>query len=640
MIRRCLPLLSLLLVAPAMVHAQAWSGILSPGRAIDWSQTGIPGGVPTNRTQCGATLSSPGASVDATAAIQTALNSCSSNQYVFLASGTFLISSSVNVPANITLRGSGADQTILDCHGSGDACVTMGSGSVSYAGPLNITGGNTAGSTSLTLSGTGGVTVGRYLVISEINDAANFVTNAGGEGTCTWCDGWSTNGTRARGQIVEVNSISGNVVGISPGLYSDYPSANSPTAVPFTASEKYAGVENLQVNENNTGYTNNLAIHVCAYCWIKGVQATYTDGDFIDVRWSYRNEIRDNYCTNAYHHAPGTTDSDIFIVYKTSASKIENNIIERGHSSIMINWGAAGNVIAYNYTLGEFDAADNYVNGGIQFHGAHPQFNLIEGNVTTSLYADQVWGSSSRNTTFRNWVLGTSLRCTPYTGRGPVSCTGSNGIQTYQASRPMQIAHLSTSYNLVGDVVGSAQQQALKNANGIVLGQAAVVAYPAPRAYDTVAYGFSWGYGESNDSGSGSGCSGGVGPCNSTDAFTTGFIHGEFNNIDGSITWAGGVSSTLPHALPVSFYLTAKPAWWPSAIPWPAIGPDITGGTGPGGHASSKTASNAAQYCYTSIMSGTDGGGGSPLTFNASKCYGTVSANAPNPPTGLSAVVQ
>jgi hypothetical protein len=627
---------ALLLGVPLATHAQAWSGLLAPSRAIDWSQTGIPGGVPTNRTQCGATVNAPGSSVDATASIQNALNACQSNQYVLLAPGTFLINSSVTVPSNVTLRGSGADQSILDCHGSGDACIVMGSGSVGYTGVLNITGGNTAGSTSLTLNGTAGVSVGGLLVISEINDTANFVTNAGGEGSCTWCDGWSTNGTRARGQIVEVTSLNGNVVGITPGLYSNYPSANSPTAVPFSASVRYAGVENLQINENNTGYTNNLAIHTCAYCWIKGVQATYTDGDFIDVRWSYRNEIRDNYCTNAYHHAPGTTDSDIFIVLKTSASKIENNIVERGHSSIMINWGSAGNVIAYNYTMGEFDSADNFMNGGIQFHGAHPQFNLIEGNVTTSIYPDQVWGSSSRNTTFRNWSLGTSMRCTPYTGRGPVSCSGSNGIQTYQASRAMQIAHLSTSYNLVGDIVGSAQQQALKNTSGTALAQTAVVAYPASRSYEGVAYGYSWGYGESNDSGSGTGCSGGVAPCNSTDAFTTGFLHGEFTNVDGLISWATGVTQ----ALPASFYLSAKPAWWPAAMPWPAIGPDVTGGTGPGGHVFSKTAGNAAQYCYTTIMGGADGGAGSPLTFNAARCYSSASANAPNPPAGLAAVVQ
>jgi hypothetical protein len=53
-------------------------------------------------------------------------------------------------------------------------------------------------------------------------------------------------------------------------------------------------------------------------------------------------------------------------------------------------------------------------------------------------------------------------------------------------------------------------------------------------------------------------------------------------------------------------------------MPFPAIGPDVTGGTGPGGHAYG----NPAQSCYFKIMGGTDGGAGSPLVFNAERCYG------------------
>jgi hypothetical protein len=49
----------------------------------------------------------------------------------------------------------------------------------------------------------------------------------------------------------------------------------------------------------------------------------------------------------------------------------------------------------------------------------------------------------------------------------------------------------------------------------------------------------------------------------------------------------------------------------------------VTGGTGPGGHAS-LTGSNPAQQCYLVTMGGTEGGAGSPLNFNANTCYGTT----------------
>jgi hypothetical protein len=67
--------------------------------------------------------------------------------------------------------------------------------------------------------------------------------------------------------------------------------------------------------------------------------------------------------------------------------------------------------------------------------------------------------------------------------------------------------------------------------------------------------------------------------------------------------------------LPASLYLPGKPTWWPSAIPWPCIGPDVTGGdmTGLAGHAYKIP----AHVCYDN-SSKTNG----ILNFNANNCYG------------------
>jgi hypothetical protein len=51
--------------------------------------------------------------------------------------------------------------------------------------------------------------------------------------------------------------------------------------------------------------------------------------------------------------------------------------------------------------------------------------------------------------------------------------------------------------------------------------------------------------------------------------------------------------------LPASLYLSARPYWWPASTPWPAIGPDVTGGDDPNvaGHAYSIP----AKTCYKSL---------------------------------------
>src|SRR5438093_8474837 len=67
-------------VLPPAAQAAAWSGIIDPSRAIDWSQAGVPGGIPTNRTQCGPTIQ-PTNDINV---INNALANCGSNQYVLL----------------------------------------------------------------------------------------------------------------------------------------------------------------------------------------------------------------------------------------------------------------------------------------------------------------------------------------------------------------------------------------------------------------------------------------------------------------------------------------------------------------------------------------------------------------------------
>ena len=592
------------MIASAMGAAQTWASFLLPGQGIDWSSAGV-GTIPARTVAC-AQLNA-GASL---ATINADLASCPSGEAVVLAAGTYTISGTLHVPSNVTLRGAGADKTILNATGSGEAPVLLGSGSVPYV-PRVISGGASSGSTQITLGATLGISAGAYLVITEANDSS-YVTTAGSGGNCNWCDGsWTTTGNYARGQIVQVTAVSGNTVSISPALYTSY--THAPIAVAFKMAASYAGVESLQVRANNTGYTANFAMDLCAYCWVKGVESNYADGDHVAVSWGYHDEIRDSYFSNAYLHTPGTYDSDVKLVLKTSASLIENNIIERTHVAVMLEWGPAGNVIAYNYTMGEFDSGSpNVVIGGLDYHGAHPQFNLVEGNVMTVFYADSIWGSSSDTTAFRNWFVGTNHVCAPASGRGTVNCSGKNGYYGYQAARAIQFSYLATRNFFIGNIVGSSQMQALLKA-GAAIPQSDQLEYPAVRPYEASQL-WTFGYGSANDDGLGTGCGGGIAPCHKEGNTATQLLHGNYDNLSKITAWASGINTLLP----ASFYLAAKPAWW-GTLPFPAIGPDIKGGTGPGAH----SYGNPAQNCYLKTMAGMDGGPGSPLTFNAGNCYVT-----------------
>src|SRR6266436_2237685 len=91
-------------------YGQAWSGILDPSRAIDWTKAGVVGGIPSATwTQCGSTIAA-GASAST---IQTAINNCAANHYVQLGAGNFTGLGGLNMKSNVVLRGMGANQTFL-----------------------------------------------------------------------------------------------------------------------------------------------------------------------------------------------------------------------------------------------------------------------------------------------------------------------------------------------------------------------------------------------------------------------------------------------------------------------------------------------------------------------------------------------
>ena len=639
--RRKNRLLLLLLLTSSFAYPQTplWSPILNPltasqknvsQSAIDWTATGIPGGIPSRTwTQCGATIQAStfgNGSTDATSAIQAALNACGANQFVLLSPGTFLVNSAgagsptISVLGNRVLRGSGASQTILNSTGTNFGSI-IDVGHVADPGSnygtnnpvtnsVNITSGATAGSTSIVVSSAAGFTVGGDAVIQETNDPA-YVTKVGGSDSCTYCDGF-WNGDRSRGQIVEITSISGTTIGITPPLYTAY--TLSPQALPFQPT-KHAGVENLQIFSNNTHTSQNnepIRMYSCAYCWVRGVEENYTDGDYVKVYWGFRDEIRDSYFTNGFNHGPGQNNNSVWMGFKTSASKIENNIMERCENPVMLQFGAAGNVIAYNYATGCW-AIPATVTSSFEWHAAHLQFNLLEGNVGPGFWLDVGHGSTSETTTFRNWWLGTGFVCSPASEpetRATVNCTGASGHWSTDAARAIGDDSLSVTSNFIGDIVGSAAQQGISGSN------VAVIQWNATRNYNGTQYGLSFGYTLLGDSGANS--------LDSTTAFTTSFVHGLYNNIDGSTTWAG----TVTHTLPASFYLSSMPPWW-SQTPFPPIGPDITTGTGPGNHANMIP----AQQCFYNKMGGVEGGAGSPLTFKPDYCYGV------QPPTNVKVTV-
>jgi hypothetical protein len=518
-------------------------------RVITWQgNVGIPGGIPA-RTTIYQTLTS-GATQ---AQIQTALNNCPSGQTVYLDAGSYTITSQLTIPSNVTLRGAGPTQTTLTTTGSSESAIRFGTKvEVEFTGTVRtISSGATRGSTSLVVSSASGLAVGHLMAIDQLNESG-LVTLVGAYGTLSW--GTRASGARAQGQTVEVTDVTGTTVTFTPALYRDY--TLTPEAVTAAAGCTYGGLEDLKTYATNSGYSMVVQMFGSKYCWVKNVEQDYADADHMQIGYGFRCEVRDSYFHDGFVHSGGSTDNQIMLHGKTSGCLIENNILARMHAGVMMNWGASGNVVGYNYALYFFDQTSTNVqmyefNG---CHGAHPSWNLFEGNIGGHFHEDSYWGSSSHGTYLRNWATADAVIFPPYTGRSAWE-TGSSHHAS-QGIRGMQIGYQQRHFNWIGNVVGSTyaasndQRQAISDQS---------------RPYSTTATLFSIGYGDVSDSGGGSANL-------SQGAWTSLLSHGNWDTFTNGQVFDETSIGISDEVIPSSLYLAEKPAWFGS-LTWPAIDP-------------------------------------------------------------------
>jgi hypothetical protein len=640
--------------------AQNWSGIISPSRAIDWSQAGVIGGIPDAAwTQCGSTVAaygtsgSPGSPVT----INSAIAACGSNQYVLLGAGTFYLNAAITFASksNVVLRGMGADQTKISftagpgttpCQGlGGGICIWNGDAQDARDGLPNTSSwssGYSIGTTSITLANTTNLQVGDLMLLWQADQATDPGTiwncqNTGALGDCSQQGGQSGPSGNSQMQLVTVTSIpgggAGGAVGITPGLYSPIwagtftPTAGWPTHLPVLND----GVENLTLDATLTtdGPGGTLIFFGWAKnCWVTGIRTVNTGTpSYRNSIWAYQSShltLQSNYI---FGSNGSSTSYGIEAAYGASDNLVANNIFEHTASAEMI-LGGVGNVFAYNYSV------DNYYTAGgsapnFQQSDSYPShqdgsyFNLFEGNVGAKIAADDIHGTSWMSTGFRNY----------WTGRDGPFKTASTMVGDIEA--------YARYFNLIGNVLGESGYHTtykdipssnVDNTGCTTTGNLSI-------------YALGWAGGQ--------GCNFNI-VYNDTNVASTFYPWGNYDVVTAAVRWCGnsgdpgwsmtcsstsevptGLSlyaQTVPAntTLPASFYYSAKPLWYVDGLghtnlKYPAIGPDVTG-IGPGGFTNiipaqacfNNSGGDSNYYSFQGISGIAESGANATITLSGS----------------------
>lgn len=583
--------------------------------------------------------------------------------------------------SNVTLRGMGANSTFLitttggNCIGLGASGVCLLNADNNYNGGVHNlaswTGGYSVGTNSITINSftqgsisnlhaPSGGNPGSMLILNQQDDASDTgniyaCASSGFNGACSQ-QGFSGSYGQTQGaesQQVTVTSISGSgpwTIGITPGIYApNWTSAKSPivwfsSAIPVTGdglesmSIDYSGIYGGSGSGEPTGIDFTNAIGNWIYD-VRGVNGSGGVHKHVEFYQASHNTVLSSY----FYGANGTSESyGVDSGFYSSDNLVVNSICQH-IATCTITEDSTGNVFAYNYSVDNYYAG-NPIGSSPQWqqedayhHNAGDYFQLWEGDQGIGRTDDAIHGTTWMSTDFRNYWNGRDPALTA--GIPTSECPGSiSPCAKMQQTVAITLMTYSRYENVIGNVLGTAGYHTnyqYSAPNSTDCGN--------PSVFNVSVYGM--GYGADEGQGWSPTCTG-QGFSIPNDTFVQGSLY-RFANCDPTNGGAGGMafatcqfnSSEAPsgigsyaqpfpssHTLPNSFYLPSNgaspPPFWHTpagAPPWPACGPDITGGNilNVGGHCNN----NPAAYCYLSVMGGLTNGSSGLLAFDAGTCY-------------------
>ncbi len=548
--------------------------------AVTWSVLELGGGT----VDASGHYTAP-AGGDDTGAIQAALNGCPADQVVKLNAGTFNINGNGLSfrTSDCTLRGSGTGTPGSGAGGTrlikadratnpSYAILYVGYDPSQFSSSINLASDAVKGSNSVTLVSNPGIQVGEIVLIDHnTNNDPQVFWGPNHDGPGGGSRRWFVRQDRSLNQMMEVTAVNGTTITFATPFHITFQTLYAAQLSRYAQPVLHrTGVEDIYFYGGQGGdWHGNVPMSLCAYCWIKNIEAHWSVGTSVGLYGTYRSELRDSYIHETPDPNPGGAGYMVGLNYGASDNLVENNIMWYGNKVIVMRGTGGGNVVAYNYMDDAFGSTyPNMPEAGMNAaHYTTPHMELMEGNRSHSYQGDAFWGNSIYITIFRNHL--TSLRG----AIGPLATfTFVSGGSTYpyrdlDGRSPVRIEQNSYYHNLVGNVLGFQGQTLLTYSGpGYNYTQTAWMYEDLTTDPGTVVPMWKIGFGACGPHG-----------CPPWVAQTVNTIQrdGNWDWVTGSQRWhgiGGALGSRTPTAVPNSLYLSQKPAFFGSN-PWPWVDP-------------------------------------------------------------------
>ena len=361
-------------------------------KLTDWSKAGLLDTPPMFDT---VNVLANGIVGDGTASNSSALKSLMDSYLnqpavFFFPAGNYFFDQTIDLNNGHVLKGASADETVFsfDLNNENNAINIVGElTSISS----NVNADNPDNTNIFSVENTNDFHVGDFIRI-QFNDE-HLVTSY-------WAE-------KSTGQIFKILNFDGGKVITSNLIRRSIHLSENPYIEKINPVQ-YAGVECLHIErmDMTNAQTSNIFLEFAANCWVKGISSH--NGNFAHVNLENCAHVQVAGChfKDAFDYGNGGRGYGVVLEYNTSDCLVDNNIFDHLRHAMLLQAGANGNVLSYNYSINPYweevglpeDAA-----GDLVLHGNYPYLNLFEGNIVQNIVIDDSHGiNGPGNMFYRN----------------------------------------------------------------------------------------------------------------------------------------------------------------------------------------------------------------------------------------------
>lgn len=202
---------------------------------------------------------------------------------------------------------------------------------------------------------------------------------------------WARESTGQIVQVEGVDSLNGRIL-LSDPMRRTFRTSRA-AAIRKIEPKYRVGIEGLTILRRfkTSGQTSNIQFQNSVHCYVRCIHSEKTNFAHVNVVSSGHISIQQSEFRSAHGFGGGGQGYGVVLNFSTSNCEVYQNYFDSLRHSILLQAGANGNVIGYNYSIRPFwtdvflpsDAA-----GDLVLHGNYPFGNLLEGNIVQNIVID------------------------------------------------------------------------------------------------------------------------------------------------------------------------------------------------------------------------------------------------------------